>query len=324
MFRVALSHALSPEMMEYFAQFAKLHVVDSGESDVIGEQIKDMDGVLLRVAKLDAAAIAGAKNLKVIGKTGVGVDGIDVEAAAQRGIPVVITPGANSRSVAEYTVSALLAAIKKLPECHEQMQKGQYAYRNSYQACEFLGKNLFVVGFGNIGRQVAGMCHALGMHIGVYDAFVPAETIREAGYTHMESVEEGCRWADFISIHAPLTLQTRHMFSGEQFDLMKPDAILVNAARGELVDEKELIRYLEEGRLGYAALDVTEEEPPRADVPILKAPRVLLTPHIAAQTKEAKEAMAKRCIDGMVAAMSGQRWDAVADAGVYEHERWKK
>ena len=263
----------------------------------------------------------GEKNLRVIGRLGVGYDNIDVRTASELGIPVVITPGINSNAVAEYTIASMFVAAKGLCESTREMQKGNYAFRFRYNSFELSGKSILLVGCGNIGRLVCKACVALGMTVYVYDKYVSNEDIRGTGAIVCENIEDVLPQVKFISLHIPLNNDTRNIIDEKQIVLMQTGTIIINCARGGLVNEAALIRNLERGKLDAAVLDVFENEPPEPDDPILHAPNVILSPHVAAQTVEAKYQMAVRCIDGMLAVLDGKQWEEVADKTAYNTEK---
>ena len=325
MFRIALTQALDKAGMEYLTRYAEPVIIGSGEPEIIKDALDNsIDGIICRIGKLPGYVIESARNLKVIGRTGVGYDDIDVKTASRLGIPIIITPGANSNAVAEYTIASMFAAAKGICISNAQMRKGNYAARFQYSAFELSGKTVLLIGFGNIGRIVSRICVSLGMTVYAYDEYVSPDVIREAGAVPCDDFKSILPEATFISLHVPLNDKTKNIIGEHEMALMQDGAIIINHARGGLVDEAAMIRSLESGKLATAALDVFENEPPDKGDPILKAPNVILSPHVAAQTIEAKYKMAVCCVDGMMSVLNGEKWDYVADKSVYNSGNWKR
>jgi D-3-phosphoglycerate dehydrogenase len=225
--------------------------------------------------------------LRVIGRAGIGVDNIDVEAATRRGVAVLNAPGANTVSAAEHMFALLLALVRRVPWAAASMQHGEWN-RKQFGGTELRGKTLGLVGVGRIGGHVATIANAFGMELLAYDPFV-TEVRASTLHVTIASLERVLSIADVVSLHAPLTDETRHMINANRLALMKPSAVLVNTARGGLVDEAALLGAVESGRIAGAAMDVFETEPLPADSPLRRADRVIVTPHLAATTQEAQE-----------------------------------
>ncbi|MEM1946287.1 MAG: D-2-hydroxyacid dehydrogenase [Candidatus Caldarchaeum sp.] len=230
----------------------------------------------------------GVPGLKVVGRAGVGLDNVDVEAAAKHGVKVLNTPEAPTNSVAELVIGLMIAVARKIAWCDRVMRAGRWPKREA-MGVELAGKTLGVVGFGRIGRRVAEIAHAVGMKILAYDIIpIPEEVLAKTG-TRLTTLEEVLRSSDFITLHVPLTPETHHLINAEKIAMMKPSAILVNASRGEVVDEEALYHALSTGRLAGAGLDVFEREPPFGSK-LLELDNVVVTPHVGAQTHEAQQA----------------------------------
>jgi D-3-phosphoglycerate dehydrogenase len=243
--------------------------------------------VLVRSAsQLTADVIDAAKSLKVIGRAGVGVDNVDVAAATRRGVLVMNSPGGNTVSTAELAVGLMLALARNLAAADAAM-KAQRWDRKSFAGTELLGKHLGVVGLGRIGREVAARCRAFGMEVRAFDPFV-SQGVAEQARVALCGLDEIAQTSDYITLHATLTPETRHLVGRELLAKVKPGLRLVNASRGDLVDEEALLEALESGRVAGAALDVHAHEPPR-DWSLAKHPRVLALPHLGASTREAQE-----------------------------------
>ena len=320
--KIVFSHAVAPEALSLVEGWETpvLNTRDMAENKA---DIADADAIVARICHVNAEAIEAAPKLKVIGRTGVGYDMVDVEAATKRGIPVVLTPGANNRSVAEHTVALLFALSKNLVEGHNEQMKGNYAIRNKGVAFELLDKTIAVLGLGAIGGEVARLCGAIGMKVIGYDPFLPAEKMEALGCTPAKDYRAVLPECDFVTVHMPLLDSTRNMIGEKEIASMKPSAMIVNCARGGIVDEKALVAALNEGRLAGAGIDCFENDPPAVDDPLLNAKNVIASPHSAAQTKEAVIRMHRMCVEGCMAVCRGEKWPYVADKKVYEHPRWR-
>lgn len=321
--RIVISHRLYKDGMDLLEGKAELIIPNNGDSDQIIDHLREADAYILRIGKIDRKAIEQCPNLKVITRPGVGYDSVDAEAATERGIPVVLCPSANHRAVAEHTLALLMACSKNLVESDKETRAGNYNIRNKYAAVDIFGKTLVILGFGRIGRELARMCSGLDMRICVYDPYVDRDEVEALGYEYFDDLCPAIREGDFVSLHMPSTSSTRGMFSEAQFAAMKPTAFLLNAARGDIIDEPVLIKYLTEGRIAGAGLDVLADDPMPADHPLMKLNNVILTPHMAALTKETSSKIAIMAAEGTLKVLNGEKWPYVADPRVYEHPRWK-
>jgi D-3-phosphoglycerate dehydrogenase / 2-oxoglutarate reductase len=233
--------------------------------------------------------IESADNLKIIGRAGTGVDNIDVDAATRRGVIVMNTPGGNTISTAEHTVSLLLALARNIPQAYTSLQAGKWD-RKTYKGNELFGKTLGIVGFGKIGKEVGLRLKSFGMHVVAYDPLVSADAMAKHNFESV-SIDELLRRSDYITVHTPLNDETRGIIGEEAFTKCKKGVRVVNCARGGIIDEQALLTALQAGNVAGAALDVFETEPP-AENPLLKHPRVIATPHLGASTVEAQEKVA--------------------------------
>lgn len=324
MYRVVLSQRLRDSGMARLEGKADYVVVDKTDAKEYLEELKTADGLLIRLSAIGRAEIAACPGLRVIGRHGVGYDTVDVAAATEAGIPVVITPGANARSVAEHTIALMLALIKDLENSHREMMAGNWDVRQNFKSYEFEGSLVGFVGLGNIGKEAARMCAALGFRTAAYDPFLGKEEIRRAGCEPYEDLDALLEKADVISVHVPYTEETKGLISWPGLKKMKPWGILINCARGGIVEEADLARALTEGEIGGAGLDVFEGEFLSADSPLRRAPNLICTPHMAAQTTKATDAICKMMVEGCLAVLEGKKWPYVADRSVYEHPRWKE
>ncbi|HYO99016.1 MAG TPA: phosphoglycerate dehydrogenase, partial [Pyrinomonadaceae bacterium] len=259
--------------------------------DELREIVRDYDGLVVRSeTKVTAALMEEAVRLRAIGRAGVGVDNIDVPAATSRGIIVMNAPDGNTMTTAEHTLALLLALARGVPQAHASLRGGKWE-RKKFVGVELRGKTLGVVGLGRIGRVVASRARGFEMKVLAFDPFVAPEQARDMEL-ELAPLEEVCARADFLTVHTPLTAETRGIIGAREFARMKPDVRIINCARGGLVDERALYEALKEGRVAGAALDVFEEEPPSQNNPLLQLDGVITTPHLGASTKEAQEGVA--------------------------------
>jgi D-3-phosphoglycerate dehydrogenase len=277
--------------------------VDEDGAGDLAEIIGRYDAIVIRSAtKLTADVIERADRLRVIGRAGVGVDNVDVEAATRRGIVVANAPESTVISAAEHTVGLLVALARNIPQAHAALKQGRWE-RKAYGGVELAGKTLGVLGFGRIGQQVARRAVGLRMRAVAYDPFVSVERFRELGVERVETPEELYAQADFLTLHLPLTPETRGSIGAAAFARMREGVRIVNAARGELVDEEALLEALQSGRVGAAALDVFSQEPYAG--PLLEVDSVVVTPHLAASTDEAQDRAGLIIAEQVAAALSG-------------------
>ena len=272
---------------------------DSPLEDVIA----GYDAIVIRSAtKLTAELIERAERLKVIGRAGVGIDNVDVAAATRKGIVVANAPESTVISAAEHTVGLLVALARNIPQAHAALKQGRWE-RTRWGGVELADKTLGVLGFGRIGRQVARRALGLGMRVVAYDPFVVPERFRELGADHVQSPEEVFAAADFLTLHLPLTDETRGFVDDAAIGRMRPGVRIVNAARGELVDEAALAAAVRSGRVAGAALDVFSAEPYSGE--LLELDGVVVTPHLAASTDEAQDRAGLIVAEQVVAALDG-------------------
>lgn len=253
--------------------------------------IGDYDALLVRSqTKVTERIMKAGTKLKAIGRAGVGVDNIDLNAATSQGIVVINAPDGNTITTCEHAFAMMMALSRHIPQAHKKTTSGEWD-RKSFLGVELRNKVLGVIGMGRIGSEVAKRAKAFGMDIIGYDPFLTEERAEKLG-VKLGSVDEICAKADFITLHTPLTNETRHMIGKPQFDIMKKGMRIINCARGGLVDELALIEAIDEGIVAGAAFDVFEKEPPAPDHPFLHHPKVIVTPHLGASTIEAQENVA--------------------------------
>jgi (S)-sulfolactate dehydrogenase len=253
--------------------------------------VGDYDALAVRSAtKVTAKLLEKAGRLRVVGRAGVGVDNVDLDAATRRGVVVMNTPGGSSTTVAELTVAHMLALARHVAQATASVKAGRWE-KKRFQGRELAGKTLGVVGIGNIGSIVVERCLAMKMRVVAYDPFISAEAAAKLGVTQV-ALDDLWQQADVISLHVPLTEQTRNLVNAQTLSRMKKGALLVNCARGGIIDERALAEALASGHLGGAALDVFEKEPPAPDHPLLGLDGFICTPHLGASTEEAQAAVA--------------------------------
>ena len=278
------------------------------------------DAVIVRLCRITAAVLSVAAKLKVIGRHGAGLDNVDLKAATERGIPVVFTPSTltMANAVAEHTVQMMLALARHTVTADKVVREGRFGQRSLLQGVELCQKTLGIIGLGAIGTRVAEICHkGLGMRIIAYDPYVE-EQPPQAEITLVHSLRELLERADVVTLHLPSTAETSCMIDAETLRSMKPSAMLINTARGAVVDNVALAEALCRGELLGAALDVFEKEPPPLDHPLLSAPRTLFSPHIGSSTGAAMERMAELVARQVVQVLRGERPQFVANPEVFE------
>ncbi|MGH7712533.1 MAG: hydroxyacid dehydrogenase [Gemmatimonadaceae bacterium] len=272
------------------------------KGDELRDAIAGADAVLVRSAtKITRDSLSRADRLKVIGRAGVGVDTIDVDAATERGIPVLTAPAGNTISAAELTMALLLALARRVPAADRSMRAGEWD-RKSFTGVELYGKTLGLVGAGRIGGEVATRARAFGMRVIVFDPFLTPERVDALG-VETAGFEDLLERADVLSVHVPLSPQTEGLIGEAQLARLKPTAFVLNVARGGVVDEDALLRALKSKRIAGAALDVYSAEPLPADHPFRSLPNVILTPHLGASTAEAQQNVAIEIAEAVRAAL---------------------
>jgi len=288
-YRVLLTEELAPEGLEILTREPELDVERRPlrKPEELAREIGDYDALIVRSGtRVTAEVIASAQRLKVIGRAGIGVDNIDVAAATRRGIVVMNTPGGNNVTTAEHTISLLLACARMIPQANASLRAGKWE-REKFTGSEVCGKTLGIVGLGNIGRIVAERAVGLKMKVLGYDPFVKLD-VAPLEVKLAASLDEVLAHSDFITVHVPLTDDTRNLIDAKAIAKMKPGVRVINCARGGIVDEAALATAIREGRVTGAALDVFSAEPPPADHPLIGLPEVVATPHLGAATGEAQ------------------------------------
>ena len=303
--RVLVADKLSQAGVDALAEHVDVDVRTGLDKSELVEAIGVYDGVVVRSAtRIDADVIAAASRLKVVGRAGIGLDNVDIQAATARGVLVCNAPQSNVISAAEHAVALLLASARNIPVADQQLRQGRWE-RSAFQGTELHGKALGVLGLGRVGTLVAQRCSAFGMRLYAYDPFVSTERAARLGVELLPDVRAVCEVADFVSVHLPKNAETVGLIGEEQLRAMGPSARLVNTARGGIVDEAALARAVREGWIAGAALDVFETEPTTSSE-LFELPAVVVTPHLGASTAEAQDKAGTMIAEAVVAALRGE------------------
>ncbi|MBI1955962.1 MAG: phosphoglycerate dehydrogenase [Acidobacteria bacterium] len=288
MTKIVIGEKVSRKGIDLLKAESKWRVVETEPArEKLLPELRDADALIIRSqVKVDAELLEGAPRLQVIGRAGIGVDNVDVEAATKKGVLVMNTPGGNAVSVAEHTLALMLALVRSVPQANETMHAGRWE-KKLFEGRELRGKVLGVMGLGRIGVEVVKRARSFELDVLAYDPYVSSLVARDLN-VQMVSLDDLLARSDVITLHMPLTAETQNMAGGDFLRRMKKGACLINCARGELVDEEALAEAVRSGHLAGAALDVFAPEPPR-NSPLLSLPQVILTPHIAGSTTEAQE-----------------------------------
>jgi D-3-phosphoglycerate dehydrogenase len=304
--RILVADPIADDGVEILRRGAEVDVrTGMSPSELLGA----IDGyaalVVRSETKVTADVIAAAKGLQAIGRAGVGVDNIDLNAATERGVIVVNAPLGNTISAAEHTIGLMLALARHIPDADASLRHGEWK-RSKFVGVEVRGKTLGVIGLGQVGSEVAKRAKGLEMHVVAYDPFVSSERAHMLGVDLAEALDDVLAQADFLTLHTVLTAQTKHLIGAAQLAKVKPSLRLVNTARGDLVDLQALVNAVDAGQLAGAALDVFPEEPPDMDAPALHHERIIVTPHLGASTAEAQERVAVDVAHQILAILRGE------------------
>ena len=276
-------------------------VTKTKDPEFLKDKIKDCDGISIRTSKLSKEIIDSAKNLKVISRHGVGYDTIDLKATKQNNITLAITATANAQAVAEHVLFMLFSIAKRNNMYNETVKTGKFSDRTKLpKTIELWNKSILIAGFGRIGKCLLKKCKGLEMNIFVYDPFVSEEEIKKVGGTKINDLNESLNKMDAISIHMPLNENTKHLINYEMIKKMKKNCILINAARGGIINEEDLNKALNEDLIFGAGLDVFEKEPPSLDNPLLKNEKAFLSPHSAVFTEECLSRMGIETVQNII------------------------
>lgn len=270
------------------------------------DRLREAEGLIVRGTVVDAALVAQAPKLKVVVRHGVGYDLVDVPALTARGIALMITPEANAASVAEHALMLMLSVARRVLPVDAGVRRGEWRVKGQSATFELGGRRVLILGFGRIGTRVARLCAAFGMRVGVHDPFIPAGTIRGAGYEVVKDRDAGLAAADIVTLHLPASDATRGMVDAAFLAAMKPGAVLINTARGTLVDEAALDAALRSGHLSGAGIDVLRVEPMLEAGPLLSHENLVVTPHVAASTAEGLQRMSWDSAGNALAYLAGE------------------
>ncbi len=278
----------------------EFEVVENIETNFLKNKIKDCDGISIRTAKLSGDVIEAANNLKIISRHGVGYDNIDLEVSKKKDITLAITATANAVAVAEHVMFMILNISKRGSLYDDTVKSGKFNERNKLpKTVELWNKNILIAGFGRIGQALIKRCLGFEMNVFVFDPFVSKEFIEKRGGTKVDNLSETSKDMDVMSLHIPLNDETKNIINYELLKFMKKNCIIINAARGGIVNEVDLDRALNENLIFGAGLDVFETEPPAENNPLLKNKKVFLSPHTAAFTEECMTRMGKETIQNI-------------------------
>jgi D-3-phosphoglycerate dehydrogenase len=306
--KVIVNEKVSPDALNILKKAAEVVYIPSGDHEEIKKALKDVSGIMLDTTiKFTPELMDSAPDLKVISRTGTGVDNVDVEAATKRGIMVLHTPDANTVTVAEHTVAFIGALTKHMVFLDSETRQGKFKIaRRYYLPVDLDGKTLGIIGYGRIGKQVAKKCMAaFNMKVIIYDPYITDDVVAQ-GIVRYTDEKKVYKEADVLSIHVPMTSETRNHVGEELLSLMKPSAYLVNTARGLIIDEGYVCKMLDEGRLAGAGFDVLANEPPVEGELFLKNPKTIVSPHSAALTNECTVRVAIEAAQGIVDYLEGR------------------
>ncbi len=287
MYKILIKEKISDAAISYLNERAKVILGYDFDREKFLDELKDAHALIVRSAtKVTEDILSGAKNLRVVGRAGTGVDNIDIEAATKRGIIVVNTPDSNTVSAAEHTLGLIFALLRNIPQAYLSMKEGRWD-RKRFQGKELTGKILGVIGFGRIGYEVSVRAKGLKMEVIAYDPYIPDKRFENAGIRRAKDLKELLSSSDIITIHVPKTKDRPEVIGEKEFEYIKEGAYLVNCARGGLINEELLHKHLKSGKIKGAALDVFSKEPPDRNA-LFDLPNVIYTPHLGASTSEAQ------------------------------------
>ena len=294
---------------------AEVRILSQPDEAGLLREITQADALLVRMP-ITAQAVRAGKRLRVVARHGVGLDYIPVDVCTELGIPVTFTPDANTESVAEHVIGSMLSLAHRMAPADRAIRRGNWSWRDTNIGLDLFGRTLGIIGFGRIGSRVAEVAsQAFRMQVLVHDPYLPANFSAAHGVTRA-SLDELLIKSDFVTLHAPLTPETRHLLNSARIGSMKRGSFLINAARGGLVDTEALAKALSTRHLAGAALDVLEDEPPKSDNPLLGLENVLITPHSAALTEEAMSRMGMTAAEDIVRVLRGETAINVANRPV--------
>ena len=293
-------------------------VLEKPSQKEISIKLAKADALIIRTTKLSADLMDKANQLKIVARHGVGYDNIPVDVLSRKKIPLATTGNANAITVAEHALYLILTLAKRGSTFDRAMREGDWESRNRLQGSEIFGKNLLLVGYGRIGREVAKRALAFGMRIHVFDPYVDSEQVIQAGAIYINDLGASLSETDFLSLHLPFTPHNRHIIGASEIKTLPTTAYVINTARGGLIDEDELLKALDAGTLAGAGLDCFEQEPPQRKMELLRSDKVVLSPHNASLTAECTRRLGLVCVENVVDALTGRlqkdrvvNWEAV-------------
>jgi D-3-phosphoglycerate dehydrogenase / 2-oxoglutarate reductase len=302
--KVLVAEKLADSGVDALREHFEVDVATDWSPEQLAERIGEYDGLLIRSAtQVTAELLARADKLKVVGRAGIGVDNVDVEAATKRGIVVANAPQSNIVAAAEHTMALMLAVARNVPRAHASLTAGRWE-RSKLSGAELYEKTLGVLGFGRIGQLVAARARGFGMHVMAYDPFVSEDRFRELGVERADTLDDVLAAADFLTLHLPRTEETRGFLDAETLAKCKDGVVVLNVARGELVVDEDLQAALDSGKVAGAGLDVFRQEPV-TEHPLFGYPQVVVTPHLGASTTEAQDRAGVQTAEQVVAALTG-------------------
>lgn len=328
MYKVLLTEAIDPAGINLLKEHFQVDIAPNPQESTIVNMIPDYDALVIRATKLTDHMLDAGKKLKIVSRHGVGTDNLNITNSTKHGVILSTTPGANAHSVAEHTVGAICWFLKQYGLAEKLLREGKFNQDGSltgiltklgFENAVLEGKTLALVGVGAISRHVAKLCgpDGFGMNIIAYSPHVSADQMEELHIKKCETLEEMLPVCDVLSIHTPKRPSTINLINRDSFAKMKPSAILINTARGGIVNEKDLAEALKNHQIAGAALDVYDPEPPSLDNPLFQLDNVLLTPHIGAATDGAMQNMARACAQNIIDYLSGKRPGFVVNPEIY-------
>lgn len=324
MYRVLITEHIHEEGLKDLYEVPKIEtIVHLGMSrEELYDAVKDVDALITRSGTaVDAKLLDAAKKLKVVARVGVGVDNIDLAAASKRGVIVLNSPTGNTLAATELTMGMILAVARKIPQANNSLLEGHWK-RENFLGTQLYGKTLLIIGLGRIGSSVATRAKALGMEIFCYDPYINPKKAENLGVKRLDDLRGALSLADFVTLHVPLTHETKNLINEETLRSIKRGAYLINCARGGIVDEGACAMAIKEGRLAGAAFDVHTVEPPKESPlfdPELRG-KVVVTPHIGANTKEAQQAVAEIVVKNLIKALSGEPYENAVNLPYMENK----
>ena len=313
-----ISGKINPAGVKQLESEARVVITPDQETKTVIELSREAEGILFRAGpRCDDVILGACPHVRVVGRHGVGLDTVDLEAATRHGVAVVHAPGSNSQAVAEHALMLMLACVKRTVEIDRHDAQGRLAGPSRGRQHRAAGKTLGIVGVGNIGRRVARFAGAIGMRVLGYDKYVPADEIRRRGAEPVGSLEELLPQVDVLTCHTPLTPETRHMIDERALARLKPGAIFINTSRGPVHSERAVFEALVQKRLAAAGLDVFEQEPSPVDNPIFNLDNVVCSGHVAGVTLEANREASLQVTAEILRVLRGERPEVLANPEVW-------